>query len=487
VTHGGVVVSYQSAVMEEASLLHPGRTGYLAPTAITTVGGAVCGGGLAWLLWGGTAGILTVSVALVASALMLSRRATVRAGGRSSEADRSARLERAAATASRALLKHDVADPVGTALAALLAAVDVSAVFLETNSTEPPDHLGNTATVRDILYAGDGSDPGRWELTGWRVGVEAKEALGAGLGHQTHISGLDRTTVNYYRAMQIRTEVLLPITIEETWVGSVGFMSHDRDRIWSEDEVRLLTTTAEMIGAYWERRDAKAKLEELLAAKDEFIASVSHEVRTPLTAVLGFAAELDAHADEFSSEERAELISLMAEQSREVASIVDDLLLAARAESGTVVIVPEIVSVRKLVGDVLCSHPRRADFVAHDDIDAWADPGRVRQILRHLLTNADRRGGDSARLHVHRTGDGMVRLEVRDNGSGIPRHLHDHVFEPYARDDSNPAEVASLGLGISVAKRLARLMNGDLVLSEQDGWTVFTLLLPVALESAAAC
>jgi signal transduction histidine kinase len=61
------------------------------------------------------------------------------------------------------------------------------------------------------------------------------------------------------------------------------------------------------------------------------------------------------------------------------------------------------------------------------------------------------------------------------------------VFEPYARDDSNPAEVASLGLGISVAKRLARLMNGDLVLSEQDGWTVFTLLLPVALESAAAC
>ncbi len=103
---------------------------------------------------------------------------------------------------------------------------------------------------------------------------------------------LDAMTVAYYRAMEIRSEILLPITIEGRWIGSVGFISADRDRVWTDAERGLLRYSAEMIGAYWERRDARARLEELLAAKDEFIASVSHEIRTPLTAVVGFASEL---------------------------------------------------------------------------------------------------------------------------------------------------------------------------------------------------
>lgn len=430
--------------------------------------------------WLGIAEIATLGILFAAATVWYSGRALARAGKLSDMAHRSALIESAAAAASRALLKRDVADPVGTSLAGLIDAVDVQAVFLETNTQESPDEHGNLVTVRDILRAGRSGGPEGWELTGWRVAPAAQAALGAGLGHTTEIPRLDAMTLAYYRAMEIHSEVLLPITIEGSWLGSVGFISAERDRVWSEQETRLLRFTAEMIGAYWERRDAQFALEELLAAKDEFIASVSHEIRTPLTAVVGFASELDENVDNFSEEERADLISLMASQSREVAAIVEDLLTAARADAGTIVVEPETLSVRRVVGEVLSSHSGRVDLVMKDDLEVRADGGRVRQILRNLLTNAERYGGDTVTIHARRSGTGMIHIEVRDNGGGIPPHMRDRVFEPYGRAASGPTPVASVGLGLSVARRLATIMAGRLELSDQEGWTVFTLCLPEA-------
>ncbi len=430
------------------------------------------------LLWGGASALIVAGATLSAAALVVAVRLIARAEQLTAMRDKTIRIERAAATASRALLKRDVVDPVGSALGALIDGVDVMSVFLETNTKEAFDHHGNMPTVRDILYAEAAvGDPGRWELTGWRVGSEGQEALGSGLAFTTAIADLDSLTIACYRASKIGSEVLLPITAEGNWVGSIGFTSRDRRRYWTAEEKQLLRSTAEMIGAYWERRDAKGKLEELLAAKDEFIASVSHEVRTPLTAVLGFAHELDEHIDKFSEEERSDLIGLIASQSREVANIVDDLLTAARAEAGTLVIAPQVLSARELVGEVLSSHSGRVDFVMHEDLEVWADGGRVRQILRNLLTNAERYGGNIVKINVHQA-DKTVRLEVRDNGEGIPAHLRDHVFEPYARAKSGSAQPASVGLGLSVARQLAHMMDGDLALSAEDGWTVFTLALP---------
>jgi signal transduction histidine kinase len=148
------------------------------------------------------------------------------------------------------------------------------------------------------------------------------------------------------------------------------------------------------------------------------------------------------------------------------------------------VIAPEAVSVRKLVGEVLSSHSGRVDFLMKDDLDVWADGRRSRQILRNLLTNADRYGGDVVSVHARRDGQGMIQIEVRDNGEGIPYSLRDHVFEPYGRAGSSSAQPASVGLGLSVARRLATLMDGQLELSAEEGWTVFTLLLPEAVVPA---
>jgi signal transduction histidine kinase len=440
-------------------------------------------GVLSGLLWGSSVAYPVMIIAFGVVSVAESARLMVRAERLAEEREETIRLERAASTASRALLKRDMADPVGTALGALIDGVDAEAVFLETNTNDDLDDHGNASTVRDLLYAaGPDGGPGRWELTGWRVGPSAREALESGLAFSTVIGDLDPLTNAAYRASQIGSEVLLPITAEGRWVGSVGFTSRKRDRHWTSEERHLLRATAEMIGAYWERRDAENKLQELLAAKDDFIASVSHEVRTPLTAVLGFADELDENIDKFSVEERTDLIGLIASQSREVANIVDDLLTAARAEAGTLVIAPQTISVKGLVGEVLSSHSGRVDFVMHDDLSVWADAGRVRQILRNLLTNAERYGGNIVKIHARRAAD-SVSLEVRDNGEGVPKKLRRHVFEPYARASNASTQPASVGLGLSVARRLAEMMDGELRLLEDDGWTVFELTLPVSAEA----
>ena len=456
---------------------HIVASGFIAVVTAPVVVGLVLS-----FAWGEGVALAGGIVVFGASALIVSGLYMSRAERLAAKREQALRIERAVSTASRALLKRDVVDPVGTALGAVIDGLDADSVFLETNTNEAPNEHGTVATVRDVLHAtGPDGNPGQWELTGWKVSEEARAALGSGLAYATVLADLDPLTVAFYKASFIGSEVLLPITAEGRWVGSVGLTCRDRNRYWSAEEKHLLRSVAEMIGAYWERRDAKGKLEELLAAKDEFIASVSHEVRTPLTAVLGFAHELDEQRGKFSAEEQADLIGLIASQSREVAHIVDDLLTAARAEAGTLVIAPAPLSVRKLVGDVLSSHSGRVDFAMDEDLEIWADSGRVRQILRNLLTNAERYGGNTVRIYARQVAD-TVRIEVRDNGEGVPPNMREQVFEPYARAKNSATQPASVGLGLSVARQLAQLMAGDLELGEDGDWTVFTLTLPTSSE-----
>ena len=122
------------------------------------------------------------------------------------------------------------------------------------------------------------------------------------------------------------------------------------------------------------------------------------------------------------------------------------------------------------------------------DIDltgaAWvyADAARLRQILRNLVTNAIRYGGDTIRVAIT-SGSDRVRIEVRDDGPGIPPEHVERVFEPYARSDLGISNPDSVGLGLPAALDLARLMGGSLVYDRDGGETVFRLVLPRAASA----
>ena len=219
----------------------------------------------------------------------------------------------------------------------------------------------------------------------------------------------------------------------------------------------------------------KAKNEamaEVVRAKDDFVASVSHELRTPLTAVIGLTSEL-VESVGLDDGIRQEMLQLVAEQASEMSNIVEDLLVAARADVGTVDIeIQEVALVDELRATldglgISVSQPEEVPLVL-------ADPRRVRQILRNLLTNAQRYGGPDLRV-VSGSSHRMAWLEVRDNGEGIPDEEAERIFEPYVTSGGR----GSVGLGLAVARQLAELMGGSLEYERSGGESSFRLQLPV--------
>lgn len=222
-----------------------------------------------------------------------------------------------------------------------------------------------------------------------------------------------------------------------------------------------------------ERNEAMSRL---VKSKDEFIARVSHELRTPLTAVVGLTSEMSS-MNSMSANERAELLDLVAGQAAEMSYIIEDLLVAARAEMGTVAIDPTTVDLdhelRATVDGLGVHVADLPDEIPH----IHADPNRVRQILRNLLTNADRYGGSRRRVLAGEFHD-RVWLEVRDDGEGVPAEMSEQIFDPYITAHAGMS--GSVGLGLSVARQLASMMGGSLTYQRDGGETVFRLELPSA-------
>lgn len=274
----------------------------------------------------------------------------------------------------------------------------------------------------------------------------------------------------------------VPISDGTQWVATLAVCAPTPGG-WTAPDIDFLRIGAEMIGAFMEQQVAREQLERLALSKDQLIASVSHELRTPLTVVVGLADELNHGLDRFTDAERDELITLMARQSHDVANIVEDLLVAARASVGDIVIerdgIKVLDEVRRVVDDqaALQIDTDAAIEVHGEPAVAVADASRVRQILRNLLTNAARYGGDHIAINVMSSADD-VTIEVRDNGAGIPPAFEDRVFEPFARAHIERGQPNSVGIGLTVSLELAQLMDGDLAYRRDNTDTVFALTLP---------
>lgn len=227
-----------------------------------------------------------------------------------------------------------------------------------------------------------------------------------------------------------------------------------------------------------ETRRMAVDLADRVREKDDFIATVSHELRTPLTAVVGLGNELLA-SDDLSQDERRELLELVVSQARDITHLVEDLLVGARADAGTITISSEPIDLRQEAQTVVSTTDTALRIEAPSEYPpALGDPVRVRQIIRNLAVNADRYGGPSRRVVIKAEVD-TVLLEVRDTGTPLEEEDRVRIFEPYTRAHDRPGVTVSVGLGLSVSRRLARMMGGDLVY-DHDGWEcIFRLILPV--------
>ncbi len=256
------------------------------------------------------------------------------------------------------------------------------------------------------------------------------------------------------------------------------------ERVFSSDDLNFIVATANVLAAAIDRSRSRERLEELVRSKDEFIASVSHELRTPLTVVTGMAHEMRDRWREFQDDEMAEFTRLLAEQSMDLADLIEDLLVAARADIGKVSVHPTDLDVAAEIEAVVASLGRGATkriVVEPFTGRLRADPVRMRQILRNLITNAIRYGGPTIEIACEDRGEAVAIL-VRDDGPGIPDDRRDVIFAPYERAHDHTGQPGSVGLGLTVSRTLAELMGGALRY-RYDGGSVFELSLPASART----
>jgi signal transduction histidine kinase len=206
--------------------------------------------------------------------------------------------------------------------------------------------------------------------------------------------------------------------------------------------------------------------------------------------VVGLSEELRSSYQTFKRAEMAEFIDMIADQGHEVAAIVEDLLVAARADIGKVSVVSQVVDLQRSVEGVLAetNHLRTASTSSISLVGqtglALADPQRVRQILRNLVTNAFKYGGERVWIELVSNSQ-WSKVVVVDNGSGVPMREQESIFEPFRRAHDAPGLPGSLGLGLSVSRTLAEMMKGTLTYRREGTRTEFELALPSSGGKAA--
>ncbi|MFH2007615.1 MAG: ATP-binding protein [bacterium] len=278
--------------------------------------------------------------------------------------------------------------------------------------------------------------------------------------------------------------------------GFIGFIDEARARHWSPDDVRILRVASELFSIAFAHehfeRELKRKNEALtaaLSAKSDFLSIVSHELRAPLTVILGHADVLLQQGD--FSDRLQERTSLQAIQRNalKLRMQIGDLLTLAAADHEQIKLqlrpVPVLTLLRELVYDyeqTTLDKPVLFDLQGND-IEIWADAERLRQVLDNLVDNAIKFSEKSAEieLHIGRVGHFGV-LTVSDHGVGISAAYLPRALDRFSQQ--RPVLTRShqgCGLGLAIVEELITMMGGRVELSSQEGLgTRVTISLPVA-------
>ena len=286
--------------------------------------------------------------------------------------------------------------------------------------------------------------------------------------------------------------------VDTDWEGSAARLLSLRDvtdRKWAEEHARQLAR----------EQAARAEAEAASRAKSQFLATMSHELRTPLNAIIGYAELLDLGiAGRLNAEQRQQVQRIMT-SGRHLLGLVNEVLDLAKVEAGRLTVSegahPARIAVDAAVMLVQSQVEERGLRLAvHEARDAdviyLGDEDRVRQILLGLLSNAIKfsEAGGTVSVQTGRTArpdataklfgghSEWVTVRVSDTGIGIAPDQLAAVFRPFFQADAGHTRRRDgSGLGLSIARRLARLMNGDLTVESQIGrGSTFTLWLPAA-------
>ena len=242
--------------------------------------------------------------------------------------------------------------------------------------------------------------------------------------------------------------------------------------------------------------DARKKAEEASEAKSRFLFNMSHDIRTPLNAIIGFSNLARKYEDDF--EKRNECLSKVESSSSHLLSLVNDILDMSRIESGKTTLNIQETSFNKIMTSILTmikpmAEDKNINIKVEIDKNAYdsirVDEQALTRILINILTNAVKYtngGGTVEFINTYNEIDqekGLYKFIIKDNGIGMSKEFQEHIFETFARErTSTVSGIQGTGLGMAITKSLVDLMNGNITVeSEENIGTTIEISLPLEL------
>ena len=348
------------------------------------------------------------------------------------------------------------------------------------------------ANARTIATAGRGAQqvfpPGS---SGLLAGTVLERVLGGEVVVRDDLAAEDYPEDSHLLELGLHSELLAPLMVGARAIGMISLSRAEVASFTAADAElvallgRIVATAVQNIRAYEAERQTVEELRRLSALRADFVSLVSHELRSPMAAVIGAARTLQERWRRLSSEQRDAFLGLIGDETNRLASLIGDVLDTSRIEAGTFSYSFSDVDLGRLVQDAVSSAA-----VGQDEVRVQVevtgtlpavrgDRERLRQVLANLIDNAVKYSPSGGEVSVSaRRENGAVRIDVRDSGPGIPFDQQRIIFEKFGRAEVTGSKPGT-GLGLFIARSIAEAHGGTLeVSSRPDDGATFTLTLP---------
>ena len=255
--------------------------------------------------------------------------------------------------------------------------------------------------------------------------------------------------------------------------------------------VALTVLIAGVVGSMAEQWHAQSvayeqqslKLAEVDKLKDRFLAITSHEIRGPLTAIIGGVDTVKKRHDRLTPEQRDKMLEMVSRQGHQLARMVDDLLITSQLQAGQLALQIAPADLETTVSQAIeaaASKRRNHNLeVFVEPLNCDIDSGRVEQVVRNLVENAYKYTPEQTRIAVTaKTTSGGITISVEDEGPGIPADKRDQLFDAFSRISETSAGQEGVGLGLYVVSQLVNGMEGHIDLTSSTRGTTFTISIP---------